>query len=91
MRRERDKLKEMIGPRQCFVPLPILIQRVNRHLRGWANYFDWGHPRRSFRAINRFVRQRLETHVNRRSQRRFHLPEDQTYYAYFAREGLVKL
>ena len=91
MRRERDKLKEMIGPRQCFVPLPMLIQRVNRHLRGWANYFVWGHPRRSFRAINRFVLQRLETHVNRRSQRRFHLPEDQTYYAYFARKGLVKL
>ena len=91
MRREREKLREMIGPRQCFVPLPMLIRRVNRHLRGWANYFAWGHPRRSFRAINRYVWQRFETHVNRRSQRRFHLPEDQTYYTYFARQGLVRL
>jgi RNA-directed DNA polymerase len=91
MRKERAKLKEMTGPRYCFVPLPVLIRRLNRHLRGWANYFDWGHPRRSFRAINRHVRERLRTHVNRRSQRHFHLPEDQTYYAYFARMGLVAL
>jgi RNA-directed DNA polymerase len=91
MRKERTALKEMTGPRQCFVPLPELIRRLNRHLRGWANYFRWGHPRRSFRAINHHVRERLETHVNRRSQRPFHLPEGQTYYAHFARMGLVRL
>ena len=91
MRKERATLKEMTGPRYCFVPMPELIRKLNRHLRGWANYFRWGHPRRSFRAINRHVRQRLETHVNRRSQRHFHLPEDQTYYAHFARMGLVWL
>lgn len=91
MRKERATLKEMTGPRYCFVPLPELLRKLNRHLRGWANYFQWGHPRRSFRAINRHVRQRLETHVNRRSQRHFHLPEGQTYYAYFARMGLVAL
>ena len=88
LRRERAKLKEMTGPRYCFVPLPVLIQWLNRHLRGWGNYFKWGHPRRSFRAINHYVRQRLETHVNRRSQRHFHLPEGQTYYATFAQKGL---
>jgi len=91
LRRERAKLKEMTGPRQCFTPLPDLIQRLNRHLRGWANYFGWGYPRRSFRAINHHVRERLRTHVNRRSQRRFHLPEGWSYYAYFARMGLVRL
>ena len=91
MRKERATLEEMTGPRYCFVPLPELIRQLNRHLRGWANYFQWGHPRRSFRAINRHVRQRLEKHVNRRSQRRFHLPEGQTYYAHFARMGLARL
>jgi RNA-directed DNA polymerase len=91
MHKERATLKEMTGPRYCFVPLPGLIRKLNRHLRGWANYFRWGHPRRSFRAINHRVRDRLTTHVNRRSQRRFKLPKDQTYYAYFARMGLVAL
>ena len=91
VRKERTTLREMTGPRYCFAPLPVLIQRLNRHLRGWANYFGWGHPRRSFRAINHYVRQRLETHVNRRSQRRFHLPEGRTYYGQFARMGLVVL
>jgi len=91
MRKERATLKERTAPRYGLVPLPVLIRWLNRHLRGWANYFAWGYPSRSFRTIDRYVRQRLEKHVNRRSQRRFHLPEGQTYYAYFAREGLVRL
>jgi RNA-directed DNA polymerase len=91
MRAERAALREKTGPRQGYKPLPQLIRELNRHLRGWANYFRWGHPRRSFRAINHYLRQRLETHVNRRSQRRFHLPEGQTYYSHFARMGLVRL
>ena len=72
------------------MPLPLLIQDINRHLRGWANYFDWGYPRMAFRAINNYVRERLARHMNRRSQRRFHLPEGQTYYSYLAHAGLLR-
>ncbi len=36
MDREREALRELINPHQSHTPLPELIGRVNRHLRGWA-------------------------------------------------------
>lgn len=69
MDRERETLREMIGPRQCHTPIPDLIGPVNRHLRGWSNYFGLGFPRRAFRHLNQFVRYRLGRHLQRRSQR----------------------
>ena len=36
------------GSRQCFKPIPQLIGELNRHLKGWANYFDLGYPRVAF-------------------------------------------
>ena len=57
MARERAKLRQMTDSRFCFKPIPALIRELNRNLRGWANYFDYGHPRRRFREINWYVRQ----------------------------------
>ena len=80
MARERAKLRQMTDSRYCFKPIPALIQELNRNLRGWANYFDYGHPRRRFREINWYVRQRLEFHLRRRSQRPFRPPKGVTFY-----------
>jgi len=91
LRRERQRLHEMTSKQHCMVPLPQLIEELNGHLEGWANYFGYGYPRRGFRAINVYVRQRLKQHVRRRSQRPFRPPEAVSYYAHFNRMGLVYL
>ena len=91
LKRERQKLREMIGPQRCFVPLPQLIEELNRHLKGWANYFSYGYPRPGYRKINSYVRQRLTQHVRRRSQRPFRPPAGVSYYEHFNRMGLVYL
>ncbi len=91
LKRERVKLHEMTDHRQCFKPLPQLIEELNRHLKGWANYFSFGYPRVAFREINSYVRYRLEQHLRRRSQRPFRPPEGVSYNDYFKRLGLVYL
>ena len=53
--REQQALRQMINHRQSHTPLPELIERLNRHLRGWANYFKLGYPRKAFTNINHFV------------------------------------
>jgi hypothetical protein len=50
--RERQKLREMTSPQMCFKPIRVMIQEVNRHLRGWSNYFGWGYPHKAYREIN---------------------------------------
>ena len=81
----------MTGPGRCFVPVPELIGQVNRYLAGWGNYFGKGYPRMAFREINRFAQERLECHLTRRSQRRFRLGAELTWYAQLKRLGLTSL
>ncbi len=89
--RERGKLREMTSSRMCFKPLPRLIEELNQHLRGWANYFGYGYPRKGYREINRYTRERLTRHVRRRSQRPFRPPEGVSYYERFKQMGLLYL
>ncbi len=89
--RERELLRSMTAPRYCFVAAPTLIDRMNRHLRGWANYFSYGHSRKALREINGFTRARLTRHLRRRSQRPFRPPEGKTYYSHLSDMGLVYL
>jgi RNA-directed DNA polymerase len=88
LKKEREKLHELTGVSQTYVPLPTLIQNLNRHLDGWASYFRFGYPRVAFREINWYVRDRLKHHLRRRSQRPFRPPEGSTYYDHLAKIGL---
>ncbi len=91
LKRQRAQLKAMTGPHRGFVPLPVLIEQINRQVSGWANYFQVGYPRKAFRHINAYVRQRVTIHLKRRSQRPFQLRGDASYYAYLKRMGLIYL
>jgi len=91
MAREREALRGLINPHQSHTPLPELLGRVNRHLRGWANYFGLGYPRASFRHLNRFVRERLGKHLRRRSQRGWRPRKGVSLYAHWDDLGLVSL
>ena len=91
MAREREALRQRISPKQCCDPLPELIEGLNRHLRGWAKYFGLGYPRKAFRDLNRFVRERLEHHLHRRSQRGWRMREGVSVHAHLTHMGLIAL
>lgn len=89
--REREALRQLISPKQCFIPLPELIESLNRNLRGWANYFQLGYPRNALRDLNHFVRYRLGKHLKRRSQRGWRPRQGVSLHTHFTRLGLVVL
>lgn len=91
MEKERQALRQLTDGRQCKTPVSELIGRINRHRRGWANYFRLGHPRRAFRKLNRFVDERLYRHLRRRSQRPWRPPADVSVYAHLRKMGLQPL
>jgi RNA-directed DNA polymerase len=91
MVREREALRQLINPHQSHTPLPELIGRVNRNLRGWSNYFKLGFPRQAFRHLNYFVQSRLSKHLQRRSQRGWRARHGVSVYAHLQHLGLVAL
>jgi RNA-directed DNA polymerase len=91
LERERQHLREMVDASQSHTPLPDLIGRLNRHLKGWGNYFRLGYPRAAFRQINHFVRCRLSKHLRRRSQRGWKPSTETSCYAHLDHMGLRAL
>jgi RNA-directed DNA polymerase len=88
---ERGKLRRLISKKQSHVALPKLIVLVNNQVRGWANYFAFGYPRKAFRTMNWYLRSRLIGHLRRRSQRPFRVPKGQSYYKHLQKMGLEYL
>ncbi len=91
LQREREQLRGMTNVTQSHKPLPRLIAELNRHLKGWGNYFSFGYPRAAYGWVNSYVQQRLFYHLRRRSQRPFRPPEDVSFNQPFARLGLQLL
>jgi RNA-directed DNA polymerase len=91
VQREREKLHEMTNRQQCNKPIPVLIGELNRHLKGWMNYFSFGYPSSVHCEIERYVRDRLIQHLQRRSQRPYRPPQGEGWLQHLARLGLVRL
>ena len=91
MGREREALRQLINSHESHTPLPELIRRVNRQMRGWCGYFRLGHPRQAFRHLNHFVQHRLYKHLRRRSQRGWRARQGISLYAHLEHLGLVAL
>ena len=91
LEKEREKIRELTGPKQCFKPVSELVEELNEHLGGWKNYFKVGYCRRDFRKINYFVQCRMIRHLNRRSQRGYKLPKATSVYAYLNQLGVIRL
>jgi len=91
LQRERQKLRGMTEARMCFKPIPEMIRGLNNHLVAWSRYFSIGYHRHAFRQINRYVRERLIKHLQRRSQRPYRPPKGRTWYAHLKQLGLVYL
>ncbi len=88
LQRERVKLREMTSSKMGCKSLPMLITELNTHLRGWAQYFDYGYPRRAMRSINHYVLERIGRFLRRSSQRPYKLPKGEGLYIHLEKRGL---
>jgi len=87
----RDKIREKTrsGYKKT---LREVIEEINVILRGWANYFCYGYPRKVFRDVNHFGRCRFERFLLNRSQRRSRpFRQGESLYAGLRRYGLLYL
>ena len=91
LKQERAAIREMTGSTKSYKPVKELIEELNRHLRGWQNYFSQGYPGKAYGKINWYVRFRLVRHLKRRSQRPYKKPKDVSWFGHLAELGLMLL
>jgi len=91
LKKAREAIRELTGPSKCFKPTPEVVKDLNAFLRGWRNYFQFGYPRKAFRDVSLHARERMVTHLNRRSQRKYHRPKGMSHYQYLQHLGLLRL
>lgn len=89
-KKARQAIREATGPAMCFKPAPAIVKELNTYLRGWCSYFQYGYPRKSFRDLGHYSYQRMTTHLNRRSQRKYHRPKGMSHYQYLQTLGLYR-
>ncbi len=89
------RLRERIRVKTCSSynkPLNLAIYEVNQITRGWKNHYNYGYPRKSFRAANWYLQCRFQCFLRNRSQRRSNPFRDgESMYAGLRRRGLVYL
>jgi group II intron reverse transcriptase/maturase len=59
MQHARDRIREMTERTQLRKPPEVIVQGVNRYLRGWAGYFRHGNSTEAFQAIRAYAADRV--------------------------------
>ena len=88
----RAKIKEIAAPRtRLKEPIGVIVEELNRVLRGWCNYFRWGNSSRQFSWIDDYVHERLALFDSKKRQKRGRRWGRMHTQAWFARLGIFTL
>ena len=69
MQRVRSRVRELTVRRRMWVPIEVIVEDLNRVLRGWANYFRYGNSARHFNKVQEHALERLALQVAKRHHR----------------------
>jgi RNA-directed DNA polymerase len=70
MQHARDRIRELTVRRRVLVPVEIIVQEINRFLRGWAGFYRYGNSARHLITISWYAQMRLARFVAKRHGRR---------------------
>ncbi len=69
MLRARSRVRELTGRNRRHVPTHLLVDELNRFLRGWRQYFRYGNSSRSFAKLDQHVTERMALLLSKRHGR----------------------
>ena len=91
MQRARNRIREITDSKRLRDPVEVIVQELNRFLRGWANYFRYGNSRLHFTRITTYALRRLALFVAKRHKRKSGYGMSVVAFVSPNRMGLVSL
>jgi hypothetical protein len=70
MGRARQRIREITARSRLRVPFEVIVQDLNRFLRGWAGYFRYGNSARCFTKIMLHAYRHLAGFIAKRHKQR---------------------
>jgi RNA-directed DNA polymerase len=65
VQRVKGRIRQILGPSNQ-APWAVIVEELNRVLRGWAGYFGYGTRYLAYRAVDRYVDARVRRFLRRR-------------------------
>jgi group II intron reverse transcriptase/maturase len=87
----RDRIRELTLRSRLRLPVEVIVQDVNRFLRGWAGYFRYGNSARHFDKIRGYALMRLALVIAKRHHRSRAYGWSVVFYQSPNQLGLIKL
>ena len=69
MQHARDRIRELTRRSRLLLPVEVIVDEVNRFLRGWAAYFRYGNSAVRFEKIMHHVWTRVALVIAKRHRR----------------------
>ena len=69
MQHARDRMRELTHRRRLLVATEVVVEDLNRFLRGWSGYFRYGNSASHFVEIRTYALGRLALFVTKRHRR----------------------
>ena len=91
MRRARDRIGQLTVRSRLLLPVEVVVEDLNRFLRGWAGYFRYGHSAIRFDKIQQHATDRLALFIGKRHKRGRRFGLSVVAYQSADRCGLVSL
>lgn len=69
MQHARDRIRELTDRSRLLLPVEVIVEDVNRFVRGWAAYFRFGNSAHHFDKIKAYMGMRLTLVIAKRHKR----------------------
>jgi RNA-directed DNA polymerase len=69
MQHARDRVRDLTARSRLRLPIEAIVRDVNTFLRGWVDYFKYGHSAQRFSEIRQYVRMRIALFISKRHRR----------------------
>jgi group II intron reverse transcriptase/maturase len=69
MQHARDRIRELTMRNRLLLPVEVIVQEINRFLRGWAGFFRYGNSTLHFEKIRNYALMRLTLVIAKRHHR----------------------